>query len=358
MKWRVVLAIAQKDIVDAVKNLYILFSLVMPIGFSLLFGLIMPKSSEVSVLSIVVHDPGRSRLVAELRQEPEVEMLEAASAEQLPAEVERKATGGLIVPLGFDAALQGGQRPELILYTNQRRNPGMLPVFRSMVQEHLHSMAGQELPARITLNQLAMPSSPLMQGGIDLQGYLFVLLLVMALAMTGSFVVPLLLVEEKDKHTLEALLVSPAGPAEIAAAKALTGLFYSTLIAAVLFLLNAGFSGNWPFTIAATLLGALFIIAMGLLLGGLARTTTQVNTWSSVVMLVLMLPSFFTIMEIPDVLKMPLRLIPTTYLVQVVSQALAGRANLAGTWSSLAVLAGSALVTLGGVVWTLRRESK
>ncbi len=39
MNWRVVLAIARKDIVDAFNNRYILFTLVMPIGISLLFRL-------------------------------------------------------------------------------------------------------------------------------------------------------------------------------------------------------------------------------------------------------------------------------------------------------------------------------
>ena len=63
MNWRAVLAITRKDVVDAVKNLYILFGLVLPIGLSLLFSLAFPGPDELATLTVAVHDPGGSRLV-------------------------------------------------------------------------------------------------------------------------------------------------------------------------------------------------------------------------------------------------------------------------------------------------------
>ena len=51
-------------------------------------------------------------------------------------------------------------------------------------------------------------------------------------------VVPLLLVEEKEKRTLDFLLASPASLKEIVAGKALTGVAYTVLIAGLLLFVN------------------------------------------------------------------------------------------------------------------------
>ncbi len=358
MNWRIVLAIARKDVVDAVKNLYILFCLVLPMGMWLIWRLIIPIPDELGALTVAVYDPGSSRLVAGLRALSQVQVLDATSAEQLPKMVEEQAVGGLAVPAGFDAAVDTGEQPELTVYLNRRRGGGGVVAFQRLVEQQVWAMVGQEFPARLVTTDVAAPPGMQDQGGLRFDYYLLVLLLVMALAMTGAFVVPTLLVEEKEKHTLEALLVSPAGPAEVVTGKALTGLVYSLLIAGVLIALNQGWVGNWPITALAVLLGSLFLVAVGLLMGALFRTTMQVNTWASLVMLTLMAPSWFTILQMPAPLEAVMRLLPTYYLTAALGLALAGEASLARVWGDLAVLLGSVIVTLAAVVWVLRRESR
>jgi len=347
MNWRATWAIARKDIVDAVKNTYILFGLVLPIGLSLLMRLVFPSEDEERLLSVAVYDPGGSRLIAALRAQPDVRLLEVASGEELPQVVKAKAVGGLAVPAGFDEAVQAGQRPELTVYVNSRRGGGELAAFDGMVQRQVWALAGQEMPARIISTDVA--SGPGIGDDFRMERYLLVLLVVMALAMTGTFVVPTLLVEEKERHTLEALLVSPAGPTEVATAKAIVGLAYSLLGAGVLVALNRGWVGDWPVTVLAL---------VGLFMGGLFRSVTQVNTWSSIVMLAAMLPSWLTMAQVPAPLEAFFRLIPTHYLVQTMSLALAGEASLARVWGYLAALLVSTAVAFAAVVWTLRRQTE
>ena len=83
MNWRAVLAIARKDIGDAIKNLYVLFQIVLPIVASLLLRLVFPSGAVADTLAIAVYDPGGSRLVAELRELPQVELLEVALEDHL-----------------------------------------------------------------------------------------------------------------------------------------------------------------------------------------------------------------------------------------------------------------------------------
>jgi len=78
----------------------------------------------------------------------------------------------------------------------------------------------------------------------DYSSYLVTLFLSMGLIITGVYVVPAILVEEKEKHTLEAVLVTPASFPDLVAGKALVGIVYSLLSAGIVLLLNHGFSGN------------------------------------------------------------------------------------------------------------------
>src|SRR4030042_1156717 len=133
------------------------------------------------------------------------------------------------------------------------------------------AMGEEGAPVKLVWSQSVPQEEPSSENGFRKEGfrmdsYLLVMFLVMSLTMTGSFVVPLLMVEEKEKHTMEFLLVSPVTPAEIAVGKAFTGLAYSGLGAAILIALNHGWSGNWPLTILTVFIGSFFLVSVGLLM--------------------------------------------------------------------------------------------
>lgn len=354
MNWRIVAAIARKDIVDAVKNLYVLFSLVLPIGILLLFGLMFPEAEEVGTMTVAVYDEGDSHLVSSLRAVPGVQVLEVDSEEKLLAEAEKKVVAGLVLPAGLDAAVEAGQQPEVVVYLNLRRGGGERAAAQRVIEQQIWGLVGQEEPARVAWRATGGQAGPEFQ----IDRYLLIIIVVMGLAMTGAFVVPTLLVEEKEKHTLAALLLSPARPVEIVMGKALTGLFYSLLLTGLLLVLDEGWVGDWPVTVAAVILGASFAVTVGLLMGGLFRTTNQVNTWSTVAVLAIMAPSWTTLLDSSPAMDTVLRLIPTYYLAHALQLSLAGEAKLAAVGPDLAILASGTALLVAAVVWTLRREGR
>lgn len=356
MKWRVILAIAHKDILDAVKNRYILFSLLLPIGLSLLFLLVFPGPDDWDDLTVAVYDLGGSRLVNDLQASPYCQVMTVDSLQDLQKAVEKEAVGGLVLPVGFDAAVAEGARPELTVYINGRRGGGEMASFQRLVERQLWALAGHELPVHMV--SIDVTDSEQTEKGFRVDRFLLIQFLVMAIALTGAFVVPTLLVEEKEKHTLDVLLMSPAGPVEVVAGKALTGLVYSLLIAGVLLTLNRGWAGAWPVTLLTVLLGTLFTVTLGLLMGGLFHTTMQVNTWSNLIMLTLLMPSWFIIVEVPAALETAFHLSPIYYLVEALNLSLSDQASLGQVWTHLAVLAGSVAVVFAAVVWTLRKQEQ
>ena len=96
MNAKVIAAIARKDIVDAIRNRYLLVALTTPLFVAVLFRILLPGVSSLNTMTIVVHDPGDSRLISKLRASPQINLVKAGSAEAVQNDVETSnAIGGL-----------------------------------------------------------------------------------------------------------------------------------------------------------------------------------------------------------------------------------------------------------------------
>lgn len=355
MNWRVVAAIAQKDLIDAIRNRYLLVALLTPLSVALLIRLMVPSVDSLKNVSMVVHDPGRSALVSQLRAVPRIKLVEAASAESVRAEVEKNdADGALVVPANFDADVAAGKQPELTVYLNNKKEGFEQARFRVVVDRQVGSLVQRPPPAKLNWIDLHDETGAPARGEINLSQMLLPLLLLLTFGMTGALVVPLLLVEEKEKRTMDFLMTSPARLTEVIAGKAFTGVVYSVLIAAVLLGLNRDLVGNWALTTLAIMPGLLLIVAIGLLMGSLFQTTMQVNTWASLALLALIAPSF-PFPGSPAVLDTAMRFIPTYYFVEALKLALAGTSS-PRMWIYMAVVLACTVVAFFAVTWSLPRQ--
>ncbi|MFY9621084.1 MAG: ABC transporter permease [Pyrinomonadaceae bacterium] len=354
MNARVIAAIARKDIVDAVRNRYLLFALLTPLMVAILLRLLQPGIDSLTRMTVVVHDPGKSKMISELRAAPRMNLIDAASADAVPADVEkREATGGLAVPANFDADIAAGKQPQLIIYVNQTKKTIQAAAFRQLMERQVTALVKHPPPARAVWVDVGNETDREGFGGVNLDRMLLPLLLLLVFSMAGALVVPLLLVEEKEKYTLDFLLTSPASQFEIIAGKALTGIVYSALIAGLLLLLNQRLITNWPLTLLTVLLGLLLVVGIGLLMGALFKNSMQVNTWASGVLVVLMAPSFPS-MGMPAAVEATARLIPTYFFVEALRLAAAG-ANSVRLWWHLAAVLGFTLLAFFAATWALRR---
>jgi ABC-2 type transport system permease protein len=356
MNRRAILAIAGKDIVDAVRNLYVLFGIVFPVATWLLFRLLMPSAADFTLGSLAVFDPGDSRLVVQLSTDPLIErIIKVSSVDELTAVVRSEAVGGLVLPADFDSALAAARAPEVTLLYNGKRGGGELNALRRLVEGELREAAGLPPAFRLVERDAYAGLSAPQGREAGLQTFYLLMLLVMGLAMTGTFVVPTLLVEEKEKHTLKAILAAPASYADVVAGKALVGLFYALLGAVLLLVLNDGLQGDLAPLALGVVLGALTLVEVGLLLGAVCGNAGQVNTWSSVAMLVVIGPSLTVGMQMPEGVLTFMRLLPTYYVTQLIGQS-QGLAADTGFAECVAALCAYAAVLFAAIVWFLRRE--
>jgi ABC-2 type transport system permease protein len=303
----------------------------------------------------VVHDAGGSRLVAELRKTPQIGVVEVLSADATAGEVEkRKAIGGLVVPSGFDTDLAANKQPELTVYVNNEKTIFEQAAFRRLLEQIVRSFAKQPEPARLNWVDVDKGANDKNRSGTGLDQIMLPLLLILTFGMIGAFVVPLLIVEEKEKRTLDFLLSSPASLNEIIAGKALTGVVYTLLIAGLLLGINRQHIQNWPLTLLTIVLGLLFVVGVGLVIGSLLNNTMQVNTWASLVLIVLLAPSFPSI-GITAWFDKAMRVIPTYYLSEALKLSMGGAVS-SQFWMYLAVLLGCTFVVFFAAAWALHRR--
>jgi len=364
MNWRVVISIVQKDLIDALKNLYLLFCILMPIGMSLLFQVALPDEDQIGQAKIVLFAPEESRYSAMLSAYQDIEIIAVSSEAQIPEMIDGNSeiAGGVAIEPGFDARLDAGEKPVVKAWLSPKAGPMQSTIFRSLVVDQAWLLVRQDFPIQLIWPEEGSPVVNTTQNGpempFDIDQYVLQIMLVMGISMMGAFLVPTLMVEEKEKHTLEALLVSPGGPVEVTVGKAIVGIVYSLLVSGVLLAMNGGFTGNWPVTVAGVFLGALFVVGIGLLMGSLFNIMHHVNIASSVIMLLMFLPPWMGLFSLPAPFDRLLPLIPTFYLSNIVDAGLNNQASLALIGDDFAILAACAIAVLAAVVWALRRERK
>jgi ABC-2 type transport system permease protein len=354
---RIVLAIARKDLFDAIKNMYLLFAVVLPIAMSLLFRVMFPSDSSTGgtsgLLDIAVYNPGQSQLVQNLIDTKQFSIYIVGSADEVKQRVQKDLLGGLVIPATFDVDVAAKKTPDLQVYFNAQRGGLRQMAFRQTVESALRDLAGQTTPARLVVSEV----SGMGTSSFDLSGFYLLLFLVMSVTMVGVFVVPYILVEEKEKHTLKAVLASPASFTDVVIGKGLVGLFYAMLVSIILMAMNNGFVGNVAVTVLALLLGSVFLVLVGLLMGAAFKTLSMVNSWSSIVMIALMLPGMFgDFLAPPEPIPTIMRLVPTSYMARAITQAMGDTITASSAMLNLGALAISSALAFVAVIWFLRRE--
>jgi ABC-2 type transport system permease protein len=355
MNLEAIAAITRKDVIDAIRNRYLLTALFTPLFVALLFRVLLPNVNDQSILTLVVHDSGASAMTAELKKIPQIKVVDAPSAQAIESEVKtRKAIGGLVVPANFDADATAGKQPELTIYVNNKKNVFEQAAFRRLLDEQVRAVVKQPEPARLTWIDVDKDTSEQNRRGVALDQMLLPLLLLLTLGMIGAMVVPLLLVEEKEKRTLDFLLSSPANLKEIVAGKALTGVAYTVLIAGLLLFLNRHSVENWLLMVLSILLGMVFVVAVGLFMGSLLNNTMQVNTWAGTVLIVLLAPSFPSF-GLPAAVDTAMRFVPTYYLTKALEASLTGNVT-SRVWGHLVIVLVCTAIAFSAAAWALHRR--
>ena len=361
MNWSRIRTIYRKDMRDALRDSRVLTALLFPLALGLLYSFMFSDENvKTQKAKVGVVSDGTTQLTNVISQQTggalRLTFVRMPSTARLDHQVQQKKVDvGLVIPLGFDAAVRAGGSPLLTVVLPSS------PSFDSdyvdaVLDRSVQSLAGRAPPARIV--QRSLPPETGGATALEALGARkdFILVsMIMLLAMIAVYAVPAVLVEETEKKTMEALTLI-ASTADVIAAKALFGITLSVVGVPLLLIITRGDPADVAGLAAAVVLSAVVLVGIGLLCAGLFKTQQQVNTWSGVILLVLLAPAFTIGMPTPDAVKPALAFLPTAQTFRLIANAFAGRTLYPHEWLSYAVLLAWGAGAYGFLWWRLSRR--
>ena len=352
MRIPIIAAIFRKDVVDAVRDSRVLVSLLTPIVLAILYNSIFPEERLVEA-KIAFAGPENSALVRTLEQRAgqtvSLKLRHVDSdAEARHLVVTQDVDAAFVLPADVDDAIRQGRRPTITLI-QPAEGSSAANFVSAALETGIRALSGQRVQAG--------SSEAGVLGELGARRYFVLATVVMMLGMIAVLVVPIILTEEAEKKTLDALLLV-ANYREVIIGKALVGLAYSAASVALMLGLTRLQPVDIPTFVIGTAILAVALIGLGLLLGGVFKTAGQVYTWSSVLLLPIIGPAFVAGLPVPGALDLALRAFPTFQGMRVMTNGLAGKTLFTDIWISYAVLLAWVAIAYGALAWRLsRRES-
>jgi ABC-2 type transport system permease protein len=302
-----VASILRKDIGAGPRSPVFLWTLVMPVAMTLLvqgvFGSLFEREPRLGIV-----DAGTSELAAALERAPGIAVRRIADAAELTRQVAaHDLDGGLVLVAGFDDALRSGARPPLELYVAGESLASDRVILTVTTLDLVREVEGRVPPVDVEIVSSGEAST------LTIAQRLVPLLVLMALLVAGLFVTSFGLVEERERGTLAAILVTPTSLTEVLAAKAALGLTLAMLMALVTLALNGALALGQVALLLALLVGAVMAVEIGLVYGTLARDTKSLYTLVKSLNLILVGPVVFYLF--PEWPQWIARVFPTYYFL-------------------------------------------
>jgi ABC-2 type transport system permease protein len=298
-----------KDLRLGPRSPLLLWALVLPVVMTLLFdgvfGNLLERPPRLGIV-----DAGGSEIATALEVTDGIEVVAIDDADTLRRLLEdHDLDAGLVLPEGFDAAVRAGERPLLQLYAAGESLASDRLVVALTTTDLVRQVAGRPPPVEVEV--VALGEVPL-----DLALRALPLLVIFAVAVGGAMVPAMSLVEEKERRTLDAVLVTPVTITDVLVAKGLLGVILATLAGTITLALNDAFGSDPLALVAAVVIGAVMMAEFGLMLGAWARdTNTLFTAWKSGAILLIFPVIFYLFPDLPQWIA---RLGPTYYVVEPV----------------------------------------
>jgi ABC-2 type transport system permease protein len=266
---------------------------------------------------------------------------------------------GLVVPAGFEAQLRAGGQPELQLYFDGKKvNDRTQALLKAAIISYCRTLASPQSP--VVLAASVVNPAPEKNVGAEL-GQVYGPLALLVSLIVGTTFMPQLLIDEKERKTLRMLMVTPASFEDVLAGKLLLVLVYQITLTMVAIAIQNVFVGQVGLVILYAVLGGLFSVSVGLLLGAAFNTVSAAAAIEGPLILIYILAGMFVgpLGELFGTGRwlVLVRLLPTYYIAEGLSNASQNVGNVSTNLLDIGVVLGSTIVLFAVSAWILRRQS-
>ncbi|MBO7141465.1 MAG: ABC transporter permease [Prevotella sp.] len=204
-------------------------------------------------------------------------------------------------------------------------------------------------------SSLLTPNSSLLYNPQMRSAYNFVpAIMGMLLLLICAMMTSVSIVREKERGTMEVLLVSPVKPLMIIVAKMVPYLLLALLILAVILLMSATvlgvpLQGSLGWILVVSFIYILLALSLGLLISNIAQTQFVALLVSAMVLLlptVMLSGMLFPIESMPTVLQWVSAVIPPRYYIQAMRKLMIMGVGIGEVWNEVVILIGMTALLL------------
>jgi len=328
----------------------VFFAIAMPLLITFLVSSVFGSLFDVSP-KLAVADLGNSEITAAAVHLDGVETTIVADVETLRRRVEaHDFDAGFVLPPGFDASIRAGEQPELEFYVSGASLASTRIILAVTTLDLVREIEGSEPPVTVVVTPVGN------QDFVPISDRLLPTMVIYAVMIAAIFLPAASLVDEREKRTLDAVLVTPTRMSDVLVGKGTFAVVLAVILGFVTLALNGALAAQ-PLTMTLILfIGSVMLMLMGLTLGLWAKDITTMYTAIKGGGIIVFLPVIFTIF--PGLPQWIPKLVPTYYFLQPIYDIAIHGDTLSDVVPELviAVVVCIALVPL--VVWVARRSER
>lgn len=350
INFNIVRALIKKDLKLFFKNKFITVITIIGIAFYFLIFFLSPKTVQ-EVIEIGVYSTKTLPAIESLQNEG-LKIEKFKKETDLVRAVEKgEIVAGLSIPADIIEKIIQGDKVAVKIYVLSELDTALRNALSIFVKELFFMQTGKQLNIDFKTEIL----------GLDMIGkqvaprLKMIPLLVFFIILMEIFGLAILISEEIEKKTIQALLVTPVRAVEIFISKGITGLI--TMMPQVfLFLIVVGGLRNQPLTTVLFLfIGGLMIIGISFLIGSITKGFMGVIAWMVLVLIILIIPAINLIIPgafVTDWIK----IIPTYYFTDSINKVMNYGYGWKDVWTNSLILLGYSLGFLSMGVYALNRR--
>ena len=350
----IIAAIAFKDIVDSLKN-RVVISMIAMLSIILLVPKLLPYIFEQNQTVVPIYAIADSSWMADLRNNASLSIQEVHSEQDLKLSLCNAIYPeiGLVVPADIDQMIGAGGPVGLSGFVCWGKRHQV-----AELQPKLEALLSQSLGARVKINLEGNIFYPPTEGVLSLS--LVTINAVLLILMIGIFLVPSLIIEEKETKTMQALLVSPATITQVVVGKALAGSSYILVSGILIFAITWIEVIHWDMALLFVITSGIFSVAVGLMLGGVFDKQQDMAGWMIALMLVLIGAVLIKALgiQLPALLMSILPWVPSVALAEIYRAAISEYFSSLQVWANIGMVLAVSLLLYVVVIFILRRSDR
>jgi ABC-2 type transport system permease protein len=260
------------------RNFEIIIVVIIPILLSLLMGFALStKNISLPKIAILSQDEINKNIFPKMLFK---EVIEIKNIERGKKLLEKGKVHGIIT-------ISKGLKEVKVILDDSESSKSMM--IRTIVEKVLNKHFNISLPISLTFEKYR---------GLTPKQRMLPMWILMGIFMIGLTVIPKSISSEKEKKTLDALLLTPITETDFLLSKIIWGILLMVANVVILLQLNDGMMGNWLSVTVITLTGVIASASLGIFIATISPTESIASMISTFLLLIMILSS--TIGQISD----------------------------------------------------------